>query len=112
MASLRFPAPMKRGVRRQRTRLCLELLESRCLPSTVTNLRDHDPGSLRDAIATTPPGGTVDFQPGLSGTITLTSDTLAIVNDLTIAGPGSNVVTVSGIRAFQMFTIAPTITVT
>src|SRR5215813_7532273 len=62
--------------KRARNRLCLESLEARCLPSTVTNLSDHDPGSLRDAIATTPNGGTVDFEPGLTGTIILTTGEL------------------------------------
>jgi hypothetical protein len=55
----------------------------------VTNLSDHDPGSLRDAIATTPNGGTVDFQPGLTGTITLTTGELVIGRDITIEGPGA-----------------------
>jgi hypothetical protein len=59
----------------RRFRLFLELLETRRLPSTVTNLSDHDPGSLRDAIASTPAGGTVDFQRGLTGTITRRSST-------------------------------------
>jgi hypothetical protein len=77
------------------------------VPSTVTNLTDHDPGSLRDAIAATPTGGTVEFQPGLSGTIILTSGTLAIAQDITIAGPGSGVITISGNNQFQVFDIAP-----
>ncbi len=34
----------------------------------MTNLNDAGSGSLRDAIASTPTGGTVDFQPGLTGT--------------------------------------------
>jgi hypothetical protein len=89
----------------------LECLEGRCVPSTVTNLSDHDPGSLRDAIATTPAGGTVDFQAGLSGTITLTTGELAINKDLTIAGPGADVITVSGNHASRVFDIAATFTV-
>jgi hypothetical protein len=99
---------------RRRSRLYLEPLEYRYVPSTVTNLTDHDPGSLRDAIATTPAGGTVDFQQGLSGTITLTSGSLAITKDLTIA-PGiylTGPITVSGNHTFQVFNIAPSITVT
>jgi hypothetical protein len=87
-------------------KLCLELLETRCVPSTVTNLSDHDPGSLRDAIATTPDGGTVDFQPGLTGTIVLTSGELAINKDLTIEGPGADLITVSGNKASRVFNIA------
>jgi hypothetical protein len=81
------------------------LLESRCLPSTVTNLTDHDPGSLRDAIATTPDGGAVDFQAGLNGNITLTTGELAIGKDLTIEGPGTNVITVSGNHGSRVFNI-------
>jgi hypothetical protein len=84
-------------------KLCLELLEPRCLPSTVTNLSDHDPGSLRDAIATTPSGGMVDFQPGLTGKIVLTSGELAISKDLTIDGPGADVIMVSGNKASRVF---------
>ena len=56
----------------------LEMLEGRCLPSTVTNLNDAGAGSLRQAILDTPAGGTVDFQPGLSGTITLTSQSIPV----------------------------------
>jgi predicted outer membrane repeat protein len=97
---------------RQRSRLSLELLECRCVPSTVTNLADAGPGSLRDALAETPAGGTVDFQPGLSGTITLTSGELAINKDLTIAGPGVNVITISGGNASRVFSISASTTVT
>src|SRR5262249_48777682 len=74
----------------------LEVLEGRCLPSTVTNLNDAGPGSLRDAIAVTPSGGTVDFQAGLTGTIVLRTGELAITKDLTLAGPGAAVLVVQG----------------
>jgi hypothetical protein len=73
----------------------VEVLEGRCLPSTVTNLNDAGSGSLRDAIASTPSGGTVDFQAGLTGTILLSGDRLWITKDLTIAGPGADLITVS-----------------
>jgi hypothetical protein len=89
----------------------LEVLEGRCLPSTVTNLNDAGPGSLRQAILDAPPGGTVDFQPGLSGTITLTSGELLLNKDLTIAGPGVAVMTVSGNHASRVFEVAATFTV-
>src|SRR5262249_21694440 len=97
---------------RPRYRLYLEILESRCVPSTVTNLVDAGPGSLRNAIATTPSGGTVDFQPGLSGTITLRSGELIIAKDLTVAGPGSSMLTVSGNHAERVFYITALGTVT
>ncbi|HLJ97912.1 MAG TPA: right-handed parallel beta-helix repeat-containing protein [Gemmataceae bacterium] len=96
--------------RRQPGRLRLEALESRCLPSTVTNLTDHNPGSLRDAIATTPAGGTVDFQDGLSGTITLTTANLTIAKDLTINGPGPAAITIDGQSTIQGFHIATGVT--
>src|SRR5262249_58695689 len=65
----------------------------------------------RDAIATTPAGGTVDFQAGLSGIITLTTGELAINQDLTIAGPGADVITVSGTNVSRVFDIGVTFTV-
>src|SRR5262245_25064510 len=84
----------------------LEILEDRRLPSTVTNLSDHDPGSLRDAIATTQAGGTIDFLPGLSGTIALTTNGLTVSKDVAIKGPGPDVITVSGSAKYRPFTIA------
>src|SRR5262249_57326420 len=45
------------------------------------------------------------------GTITLTSTTLTIAKDLTIAGPGANVLTVSGNNARQVFDIPGPFTV-
>src|SRR5260370_5722643 len=83
----------------------IEALETRCLPSTVTNLLDAGPGSLRQAILDTPAGGTVDFQADLTGTITLTSGELTINRSLTIDGPGAAVITVSGNHASRVFTI-------
>jgi hypothetical protein len=80
------------------------MLEGRCLPSTVMNLLDSGPGSLRQAIIDTPSGGTVDFQAGLTGTITLTSATLTIGKNLTITGPGASVITVSG-NGLEVFSI-------
>jgi hypothetical protein len=81
----------------------IELLENRFLLTTVTNLQDSGPGSLRDAIASTPVFGTVDFQPGLTGTITLTSSPIIIDHALKIAGPGASVLTVSGGDSLQVF---------
>src|SRR5262249_10436481 len=71
-----------RAPQRRRGRLLLEPLESRWVPTTVTNLADAGAGSLRQALLDTPAGGTVDFQPGLTGTITLTTGQLDITKDL------------------------------
>jgi hypothetical protein len=89
----------------------IELLESRCLPSTVTNLLDTGPGSLRQAIFDTPPGGTVDFQSGLTGTIILNSNELVIDKNLTISGLGAAVMTVSGNNATRVFHVVGPVTV-
>src|SRR5690348_9749503 len=51
--------------------------------------------SLREAIAAAPAGATITFAPGLTGTIILGSQ-LEIVQDVTISGPGVNVITLSG----------------
>ncbi len=95
----------------QRTRPSVEILEGRWVPSTVTNLNDAGVGSLRQAILDTPAGGTVDFQAGLTGTITLASGELLISRNLTIVGPGANALTISGNHASRVFDIPATSTV-
>jgi hypothetical protein len=74
------------------------------------NLADSGPDSLRDAIAVTPSGGTVDFQAGLTGTIMLSTGELMIAKDLSIVGPGESVITVSGNHASRVFHIAVKLT--
>jgi hypothetical protein len=74
-------------------------------PATVTNLNDAGPGSLRDAIATVCPSGTVNFQAGLTGTIILTTGQLEIDKNVTITGPGTLVITVNGNAASRVFHI-------
>jgi hypothetical protein len=83
----------------------LEVLEGRCLPTTVTTLADSGLGSLRDAIATTPAGGQVDFQPELTGTLTLTTGSLVINKSLTIAGLAAPKITITTNPAARAFTI-------
>lgn len=72
--------------------------------TTVTNLDDSGAGSLRAAVAATAPGGVVDFAPGLTGTITLTSP--IDVNGLTITGPGASALTISGGNAARQLVMS------
>jgi predicted outer membrane repeat protein len=81
---------------------------------TVTTLADSGPGSLRQAIldANAAPGAdTITFQAGLSGTITLTRGQLLITDDLTLAGPGADVLAVSGNNASRVIEITAGVTV-
>src|SRR5262249_29389479 len=82
--------------RRPRYVTRLEALEDRTVPSTflVETLADDGPGSLRQAIhdanATVSPGpDEIVFAAGLTGTITLTSGQLDILDALVIDGPGA-----------------------
>ncbi|MCB1766429.1 MAG: DUF4214 domain-containing protein [Candidatus Competibacteraceae bacterium] len=79
--------------------LALSLPVAQAATFTVTNLDDSGPGSLRQAVldANAATGShTIEFQPGLTGTITLTSGEIAISSRLTINGPGSDILAVSG----------------
>ncbi len=74
---------------------------------SVTNTNDSGPGSLRQAIADAAAGDTVSFNlAGCPCTITLTSGELVINKNLSIAGPGALVLTVSGNHASRIFQIA------
>jgi hypothetical protein len=95
------------------------VLEDRLAPATFTvrNTNDSGADSLRQAIidANTASGpdriafdGTVFNTPQ---TITLTSGELGISDDLTVQGPGANLLTVSGNNASRVFQVAPGVTV-
>lgn len=82
---------------------CLESIaigaDSLAAPVLVSNGRDEGPGSLRVAIRTAMPEGTIAFS--FSGVISLKSE-LLIDKNLTITGPGSAVVTVSRNKDFGL----------
>jgi hypothetical protein len=81
--------------------------------TVVTTAADSGAGSLRQAIADTCPGGAITFDPSLNGqTITLTSGELVIDRNLTITGPGANLLAVSGNNASRVFNIGAGVTVT
>ena len=90
----RGPTGSRRFSHRRRSAVFrLEHLEDRTLLSnfTVSNLADSGDGSLRAAVlaADADPGSTIDFAPGLHGTIALskTNGELDITSNMTINGP-------------------------
>ena len=102
---------ISRRTRRRRCFLGLERLEERVALATfmVTNLGDSGDGSLRQAIvdsnSSTPGPNEIDFAPGLSGTIALTSGELQITNEVRIVGPGADALSVSGNNASRVFEV-------
>jgi N-acetylneuraminic acid mutarotase len=82
---------------------------------TVTNTNDSGPGSLRQALADANGGDTINFDSALNGqTILLTTAELAIAKNITISGPGANLLAVSrdqNAPGFRVFHVAPNHTV-
>src|SRR5206468_7484805 len=76
---------------------------------TVTNLNNTGAGSLRAAIAsaniTAPGPNVVNFAPGLTGTIVLTSGQIQISRALSIVGPGAGSLAVNGNANSRIFSI-------
>jgi hypothetical protein len=84
---------------------------------TVINLNDNGLGSLRQAILdanATAGADTINFDPSVTGTITLTTGQLPVISEnLTIVGSGASVITVSGNHApGSIFEIASGVIVT
>ena len=72
----------------------------------VTNFEDSGPGTLRDTIAASAAGDSIDFAVGLGVvTITLTSGELVISRDLTIVGRGAGFFVIDGNNASRVFHI-------
>ncbi|HLJ76608.1 MAG TPA: choice-of-anchor Q domain-containing protein, partial [Acidobacteriaceae bacterium] len=63
--------------------------------------------SLRDAISQSSAGDTIAFASGVTGTITLSGELPNITQDLIIQGPGASVLTISGAKAYRVFTVYP-----
>jgi hypothetical protein len=99
--------------------LCLVLAGAASVEAAtfvVTSTADSGAGSLRDTISAASDGDTIQFDAALNGlTITLTSAELMIDRNITISGPGSDLLAVSrpsGIGRFRIFHIVPGHTVT
>jgi hypothetical protein len=88
-----------------------EFLEDRNVPATftVSTTADSGPGSLRDAInqSNAAAGSNlIQFAPGVTGTITLTTGELLINNSVSILGPGAGVLSISGNNASRIFDVS------
>lgn len=81
----------------------LELSAEPKPPRLVTNLDDQGPGSLRSEIASAAPGDTIGFT--VSGTIRLTTGPLVLNRPLTIRGPGSSALAISGNQLTRVFDV-------
>jgi CSLREA domain-containing protein len=117
----------KSRVRRERRRtwLHVEALEGRCLPATITvtsladNLTPDGLVTLREAlqaantntsvdgsVAGSVGADTIQFQPGLTGTINLSGGQLTISEALTVQGLGSANTTIDAHQNSRIFDIA------
>jgi len=88
---------------------------ARAATFTVVNLADSGEGSLRQAVldANANPGAdTITFADGLTGTIVLISGQISITDDdLTITGPGAELLAVDGNQQSRIFSISAGTTV-
>src|SRR4030095_1771783 len=83
--------------------VCFDLTSAATI--TVTNNNDSGPGSLREAISDSSAGRAIDFDSSLNGqTITLNGD-LLIDKNLTIAGPGANLLVLDANQSGRVFLI-------
>jgi hypothetical protein len=87
--------------------LLLSAAAAQAATLTVTSAADSGAGTLRQAILNASPGDTINFAAGIT-TINLTSGELLINKNLTINGPGANVLTVqrSSAALFRIFNIS------
>lgn len=73
---------------------------------TVTSLADSGSGSLRDVVAAAASGDSITIS--ATGTLTLTSGEIPVTKALTITGPGSSALTISGGGVSRIFKVSVT----
>jgi len=78
---------------------------ARAATNTVTNIADTGAGSLRDTIAGSVSGDTINFSPGLTGTISLTNGELVLTTNVTILGPGADKLAINGRTSNRVFRV-------
>jgi uncharacterized repeat protein (TIGR01451 family) len=85
------------------------IISVNCGSTVVTNSQDSGAGSLRDTTLAACVGSTITFDMSaghVASPITLTSAQLSIDKNLTIQGPGANLLTISGNNANRVFNIS------
>ena len=90
-------------------------LQASAATFTVTSTADSGAGTLRaalDPVTGAQDGDTINFQAGLSGTITLTTGQMVVSHSITISGPGANNLAVNGNASSRVFFINSGTTVT
>ena len=86
--------------------LTAEAISVHAATITVTNTNDSGTGSLRQALADANDGDAITF--AVVGTVGLTSGELVIDKNVTITGPGPDMLAVSGsFNAFRVFHVMP-----
>jgi hypothetical protein len=80
-----------------------------CQGTMVTNTGDPGPGSLRAVVASACSGSTITFAPNVRGVIALTEGEIPITKQLSIVGPGANLLSVERSAAaptnFRIFNV-------
>jgi predicted outer membrane repeat protein len=92
--------------------LLLTMLARSAGAATVTVGTDAGAGSLRQALADANDGDSIDFALATPTTITLTTGELMVGKDVTITGPGSDLLTISGADVSRIFHVSPGTTAT
>ena len=95
--------------------LCAFSIPAHAGTITVTNTNDSGPGSLRQALIDAQDGDTIAFDLSFPATISLTSGELVINKNISLIGPGANLLTIAraqGAPTFRIFHVSPSHTVT